>query len=198
MSPELLDPEIQDHLRTIYSDCYALGMVIYEVLSERMPFHQCRNLVISWKVLKGDRPERPQGTEGVWFSDDVWEVLGRCWMPLPGDRPSIEDLLQCLEKVSRSWAPPTAPPIAGSLTLESSDVISVESTDASGISPLSQTAPHQPSVKSDPEGAIETVNGVGWACLPRSSGIDSTCTFRLHRMIIHCFVQIIHPLRRVC
>ena len=105
MSPELFEPEIQDHRRTKHSDCYALGMVVYEVLSGRMPFYQYVNLVIPGKVVGGDRPKRPRGTEGAWFTDDVWGVLGRCWMPQPGNRPNIEVVLWCLEKVSRSWTP---------------------------------------------------------------------------------------------
>ena len=100
MSPELFNPEIRYHFRTKYSDCYALGMVIYEVLSERIPFHQYATLVIPGKVVKGDRPKRPQGVEGIWFTNDVWEALGRCWTPQPGNRPNIEDVLQCLEQVS--------------------------------------------------------------------------------------------------
>ena len=126
MSPELLDPEIQDHRRTVYSDCYALGMVIYEVLSERTPFYRHSNLIISWKVVRGVRPERPEGAEGGWFTDDIWEVLGRCWMPQPGDRPSIKNVLQCLEAVSRSWTPASIPPMTGSLVQEFSDITALE------------------------------------------------------------------------
>ena len=108
MSPELLDPETQVHQRTGYSDCYALGMVIYEVLSGHKPFYQYMNFVVSGKVAKGERPERPQGLEGVlWFTDDIWEVLERCWASLPLDRPSIKDVLKCLEKAASSWTPPS-------------------------------------------------------------------------------------------
>ena len=41
MSPELLDPErfdLKETRPTKESDCYALGMVIYEVLSGQTPF----------------------------------------------------------------------------------------------------------------------------------------------------------------
>jgi len=107
MSPELFDPKIEDRRRTKYSDCYALGMVIYEVLGRRVPFHQDPDLVVVIKVVNGDRPERPRGVEGVvWFTDDVWRVLELCWTPRPENRPSIEDVLHCMEKVARSWTPP--------------------------------------------------------------------------------------------
>ena len=125
MSPELLDPETQDRRQTKHSDCYALGMVMYEVLSGQIPFYQHMHLVIPWKVVGGDRPQRPQGAEGVWFMDDVWGVLERCWAPQPGDRPSIEGVLQCLEKISESWTPPSpplaSPPTSSSLAWDFSD-----------------------------------------------------------------------------
>jgi len=76
MSPELLEGGTQDCRRTKLSDCYAIGMVIYEVLSGHMPFHQYASWSVPIKVVRGDRPERPQGAEGAWFADGVWEVLG--------------------------------------------------------------------------------------------------------------------------
>lgn len=103
MSPELLDPEVHDHRQTKYSDCYGLGMVIYEVLSRRVPFYQHADFSVFEKVIQGDRPERPEGAEGVWFTDDIWEVLERCWVPTPRDRPSVGDVLRCLGK---TLAPP--------------------------------------------------------------------------------------------
>lgn len=141
MGPELFDPEIQQHRPTICSDCYALGMVIYEVLSERVPFHKCSQWVVTTKVVNGGRPERPR-EEDSWFTDEVWEVLKRCWMHQPGDRPSIEDVLQCLEKVSGSWTPPSLPLVAGPPTRGSpaSDTFNLsdeESTDSEGEAPPS-------------------------------------------------------------
>ena len=103
MSPELLDSGAQDRQPTKYSDCYALGMVIYEVISLCVPFYQYQNSVIPGKVVQGDRPERPKGVDGVRFTNDVWEMLERCWAHKLGNRPRIEDVLQCLERGSVSW-----------------------------------------------------------------------------------------------
>jgi len=102
MSPELLHPErfgFGDGRPTTESDCYALGMVVYEVLSGQVPFVQDKNLVVIRKVTDGERPARPRGTEGAWFTDDLWGMLELCWRPEPSDRPSIKALLQCLEGV---------------------------------------------------------------------------------------------------
>ncbi|KAF9780774.1 kinase-like domain-containing protein [Thelephora terrestris] len=90
------------------SDCYALGMVIYEILSGKVPFHRYKHykgIAAIWKVLNGERPERPQGEGECWFTDDIWNTLECCWKPTPSDRPSAEDVLHRLEEASMSWAP---------------------------------------------------------------------------------------------
>ena len=112
MSPELLDPErsgFGDGRPTKESDCYALGMLIYEVLSGRVPFVQDKNTVVIQKVMEGERPRRPRGTEGAWFRDGLWGMLELCWRPRPCDRPSLKTLLQCLGSVTPPLRPPSTP-----------------------------------------------------------------------------------------
>ena len=159
MGPELFDPEIRDHRRTKYSDCYALGMVIYEVLSGRVPFYQYMDLHIVGKVSRGDRPDRLQRAEGVWFTDDVWEVLECSWTPQPENRPNIEDVLQCLETVSRSQLSLrllATQSTDSSPTWGSSDAITGETGNGSGIS-----FPSRPSEKQsieESEGIIDELD----------------------------------------
>ena len=102
MSPELLNPEDfnTEGRPTKESDCYALGMVIYEVLSGRAPFAPANAPPVIWKVLKGERPERPKGKEWALFTDKLWEMLGLCWKQEPGERTTAKAVLQCLEKTS--------------------------------------------------------------------------------------------------
>ena len=130
-SPELFDPEIKNS-QTKYSDCYAFGMVIYEVLSERVPFYEYPDLLVYAVVFRGNRPEKPEGIEGMWFNDDVWKLLERCWLAEPQNRPSIEDVLQHLEETSKSW---TEPSFLGKST--EGDI------DASGMPSSSQPLPPQ-------------------------------------------------------
>jgi len=99
MSPELINPQTVDSIGrpTKESDCYALGMAIYEVLSERVPFAPSGGTAIISKVVGGERPERPQGREGAWFTDGLWRMLEDCWKPQPDDRPTLDIVLECLQ-----------------------------------------------------------------------------------------------------
>ena len=110
MSPELLDPDqfgSKDNRPTKESDCYALGMVIYEVLSGQAPFAPYRSPTVIQRVIKGERPVRPGGVEGAWFAGDLWGMLKQCWVPQPESRPNIEAVLECLEPGSRAWKAPS-------------------------------------------------------------------------------------------
>jgi len=105
MSPELLAPNhfgLKDCRPTKESDCYAFGMVIYEVLSGQAPFAPLNDCAIILKTIEGERPERPEGAEGVWFTDDLWETLKLTWATQPGHRPSIAAVLERLERASRA------------------------------------------------------------------------------------------------
>ena len=108
MSPELFDPDrfgFENSRRTKESDRYALGMVILEVLSGQTPFPSCVDMVVTRKVTEGERPRRPQGAKGMWFTDDVWRMLEQCWSPQPKDRPDLRAVLGCLERASAVWQP---------------------------------------------------------------------------------------------
>ena len=104
-SPEFYHPEkfgfpTRDPTRE--SDCYALGMVVYEILSGCRPFGADNSFDILRKVLEGERPERPQGEAGNRFNNDIWDVVERCWRTEPKERASARDVLLCLKGDSRT------------------------------------------------------------------------------------------------
>ncbi|KAF9647785.1 kinase-like protein [Thelephora ganbajun] len=123
MSPELLYPDLSGlkiARPTKQSDCYALGMVIYEVLTGRAPFTPFHHYVVIRRVIEGERPGRPGGPEGAWFTDDLWQTLNQCWAAEPKCRPSIRAVLECLERVSRIPEPPSQQ-VNGSVGIDGDD-----------------------------------------------------------------------------
>jgi serine/threonine protein kinase len=111
MGPELLAPEmfgLKKSRPTRESDCYALGMTIYEVLSGQIPFASSKSSVVIRKITGGERPERPQGDDGRYFTDGVWEVVQRCWGPRPRDRIRANAILVGLEGNPIPLEPPSS------------------------------------------------------------------------------------------
>ena len=128
MSPERISPQqfgVKNSRPTVASDCYALGMVIYEIISGNLPFHKDADLEVFMKVVRGERPPR-----GVRFTESLWKMLELCWKPQPNDRPSIEDILQCLEVVS-TLPEPASPGVGEEMDEDSDDWDST--TGSSGI-----------------------------------------------------------------
>ena len=106
MSPELIAPGefgLNTCRPTKSSDCYSLGMVIYETISGKLPLHDFLDPAIFWNVVHGKRPNREAG-----FTDSLWGMMEWCWKPQPNERPSIEEVLEFLEMCSYSPSPPSA------------------------------------------------------------------------------------------
>ena len=157
----MLFPEkfgLKDSRQTKQSDCYALGMVIYEVLSGRVPLSRYHGYAVAVRIHEGERPMRPRGEGGMWFTDDLWSILERCWKASPCDRPSIKEVFQCLEEVSKSWTPLSPRTLAGPPTVNSSARSFESSTEAytneGEVSSPSEPVSSQPSqelpLKGDP------------------------------------------------
>ena len=103
MAPELIAPQkfgFKTSRPTKFSDCYSLGMVIYETISGKPPFHEDTDMAVFLKVVTGERPSREGG-----FTDSLWKTVEQCWTPQPNDRPNVEDVLRCLETFSNTPQP---------------------------------------------------------------------------------------------
>ena len=125
-SPELFFPEefgFENSHPTKESDCYALGMVIYEVLSGEVPFATIHlEFAVIVKVLEGERPRRPQGDDGKLFTDSIWEMLDLCWKSQPQDRIDAKVVLLVLEG-DVSVFRPTSPNIDGDMDTDTDPLI---------------------------------------------------------------------------
>ena len=130
MSPELLVPDqfnvpqSEGDRPTRQSDCYALGMVIYEVgvrasglvLSDSQPgvlqvlcgihpFYEIEagNSLVMSAIIDGKRPERPESAARLGFNDELWATVERCWKPNRHERPAVEEILSCLNDATAFW-----------------------------------------------------------------------------------------------
>jgi len=124
MAPELLEPSRfgSNGRPTRESDCYALGMVIYEVgllhslrpslihisqvLTGLRPFHRLCAYEPIPAILRGQRPEKPIGAESLGLSCDLWGLVQLCWSESSSIRPTAQRLFVHLSPASLAWAPP--------------------------------------------------------------------------------------------
>jgi len=131
MAPELLNPSHfgSNGRPTRESDCYALGMVIYEVgwlcslrpppihpsqvLTGLRPFHHLYTYEPVVAILNGQRPEKPIGAESLGLSCDLWGLVQLCWSESSSTRPTAQQLFDHLSSASLTWAPPPVYPTSG-------------------------------------------------------------------------------------
>jgi len=105
------------------SDCYALGMVIYEALTGLRPFRRLSNLGIAFAVVEGVRPEKPQDAKSLGFSDSLWELVQLCWSKESSDRPTAQRLLCRLSDFSSAWVAPVVYPVPETDTNSDSSIV---------------------------------------------------------------------------
>ncbi|OCH94856.1 kinase-like protein [Obba rivulosa] len=105
-APEIMDPEhfgLQRAQLDRRTDMYSLAMVMWEVFTGSIPFSNLpRDATVMNKVLSGGRPDRPYQAMGLGLTDDVWEIMQRCWEEDLSARPAACDVLIKLRKSSES------------------------------------------------------------------------------------------------
>ena len=87
---------------TIKSDVWSMAMVVIEVATGQAPFSHLRSEYhVVDQVAKKTRPERPPGN--IWISDDLWEIMSRCWSAKPSARPDIAEVLERLQEEDAAY-----------------------------------------------------------------------------------------------
>lgn len=83
------------HTASIFSpSTYASGC---QLITGQPPFsHIKRTPEVLIKMQIGERPRRPQGEEMVQrgMDDKLWNLLCRCWVEDPEQRPTIHEVIE--------------------------------------------------------------------------------------------------------
>ncbi|KAG6817812.1 hypothetical protein H0H87_003220 [Tephrocybe sp. NHM501043] len=92
--------------KTQATDIYAFAYVCLEIYTGRLPFVDVANdAEVIYQVIQGIRPTRPviHDDTGVQISDDLWDLIERCWEAQPTNRASIAEVVDTIGHWHRAW-----------------------------------------------------------------------------------------------
>ncbi|KLO10996.1 kinase-like protein, partial [Schizopora paradoxa] len=99
MARELISVEELDH--TFKTDIWSYGMVICELLTQKIPYSSVPNKRIRKAISEGELPLEPDF--GHLANGDVchglWQICQSCWREVPSQRPSAQTILGAVEKL---------------------------------------------------------------------------------------------------
>ena len=103
-SRALLAPEVLfiGRKRPIYNhkaDIFSFGMLLYQMIARRRPFHNIQPVKVDPKIVAGDRPtivDVPVAETGYFY---LTQVMEKCWVDKPENRPNTNTLITHLSNV---------------------------------------------------------------------------------------------------
>ena len=91
-TPQYASPEVFENKKyTVKSDIWSLGVVLYEVMYEYLPFENSKLDNLKKSIVAKDVSFKSE----IFFDefDDVMDIIMKCLSKKPADRPSLEELL---------------------------------------------------------------------------------------------------------
>lgn len=93
VAPELLELGSSP---TKASDVWAFGTVCYEVMTRKLPYHECTNdFQVFQKLFAGITPSRPESNPDSdldLIGDEMWALMVKCWVRQPDLRPTLREI----------------------------------------------------------------------------------------------------------
>lgn len=91
LSPELFGPNLPYWVQSPAQDVYSFGMILYTLVTQKLPYQECSVVEAGDKMLKRDLPPL----------DDVpkacADLILSCWIENPEERPTFKKISKCLE-----------------------------------------------------------------------------------------------------
>ncbi|KAJ6510007.1 kinase-like domain-containing protein [Mycena vitilis] len=81
---------------SLRSDVYAYGMTVLELFTHQQPYNSIKHTTeVVIRSAKGEHPQRPTDPKVIkrGLNDELWLLLGLCWVNEPSARPTIQDVL---------------------------------------------------------------------------------------------------------
>jgi len=103
MAPELIDstPGRKHSKRSPMTDMWSFGMVIYELLSGKVPYHELNDSYVLVEILQQKLPEKPE-YNGEEFQERLLGLCKSCWSFVPSLRPTSRAMLKDLPSLFKS------------------------------------------------------------------------------------------------
>ncbi|CAE6475803.1 unnamed protein product [Rhizoctonia solani] len=99
MAPEILNGDTK---ATPAGDIFALGIIIFGVITEKVSYSGTREAVILGNIMAGRMPSRPEThiPIGIEQADRLWTLLTSCWTHKPQERPDAQEVKGVMEEIN--------------------------------------------------------------------------------------------------
>ena len=105
LAPEIIDSaNSRPPSASKSADVFAFAMLTVEVFTGKVPFGNMKNGSIAIQIVNGKRPARPQGTEKLGLTAEMWKFIEKCWTANPKRRPTIDEMVRTWEGFVEGYA----------------------------------------------------------------------------------------------